>query len=78
VRAGVFVAVLAVMAVWEFLAPRRVLALPRLRRWTSNLGIVFLNTALLRLAFPLAAVGLAGLAQTRGWGLLNRACADDW
>lgn len=72
VRAGVFAAVLVAMAAWEILAPRRALTLPRLRRWTSNLGMVFLNTALLRLAFPLAAVALAGLAQARGWGLLNQ------
>jgi sterol desaturase/sphingolipid hydroxylase (fatty acid hydroxylase superfamily) len=72
VRSGVFVAILALMATWEVLAPRRELTLPRLRRWISNLGIVFLNTALLRLALPLAAVALAGLAQARGWGVLNQ------
>jgi len=71
VRALAFASILAVMATWESLAPRRALALPRLRRWTGNLAIVLLNTALLRLAFPMAAVALAGLAQARGWGLLN-------
>jgi sterol desaturase/sphingolipid hydroxylase (fatty acid hydroxylase superfamily) len=71
VRAGAFAAVLAAMAVWEALAPRRSRGLPRIRRWSSNLGIVFLNTALVRLLFPLGAVALAGLAQSRGWGLLN-------
>ena len=71
VRAAAFAGILAAMAVWEVLAPRRTPSLPRLRRWTSNLGIVFLNTALLRLVFPLGAVALAGLAQARGWGLLN-------
>jgi sterol desaturase/sphingolipid hydroxylase (fatty acid hydroxylase superfamily) len=71
VRAATFAAVLAAMAVWEVVAPRRVRSLPRLRRWASNLGIAFLNTALLRLIFPLGAVALAGLAQVRGWGLLN-------
>jgi sterol desaturase/sphingolipid hydroxylase (fatty acid hydroxylase superfamily) len=71
VRAAVFVAALAAMAVWEDLAPRRSLCLPRIRRWGSNLGIVFLNTALVRLLFPLGAVALAGLAHARGWGLLN-------
>ncbi|HEX4584733.1 MAG TPA: sterol desaturase family protein [Burkholderiaceae bacterium] len=72
VRAGAFVAILAVMATWEVLAPRRALALPRLRRWASNLGIVLLSAVLLRLFFPLAGVALAGLAQARGWGLLNQ------
>lgn len=72
VRASAFVSVLAVMAIWERLAPRRALALPRLRRWAGNLPVVFLNTAVIRLIFPLAAVGLAALAQTRGWGVLNQ------
>jgi sterol desaturase/sphingolipid hydroxylase (fatty acid hydroxylase superfamily) len=70
-RAGVFGAMLAAMATWEVLAPRRSLTLPRLRRWVGNLGIVFVDAALQRLAFPLGAVALAGLAQARGWGLLN-------
>ena len=71
VHAGAFAAVFAAMAVWEVLAPRRGRYLSRIRRWSSNLGIVFLNTALVRLLFPLGAVALAGLAQARGWGLLN-------
>jgi sterol desaturase/sphingolipid hydroxylase (fatty acid hydroxylase superfamily) len=71
-RAGMFGAMLAAMAIWETLAPRRARALSRLRRWGSNLGIVVLNTVLVRLVFPLAAVALAGLAHERGWGLLNQ------
>ncbi len=70
-RAGVFGAMLAAMATWEVLAPRRSLALPRLRRWAGNLGIVVVDAALQRLAFPLGAVAFAGLAQARSWGLLN-------
>jgi sterol desaturase/sphingolipid hydroxylase (fatty acid hydroxylase superfamily) len=70
-RAGFFLAVLACMAVWELLAPRRRTAVPRLLRWSSNLGVVVLNTGLLRVAFPLLAVGLAVVAEQQGWGLLN-------
>jgi sterol desaturase/sphingolipid hydroxylase (fatty acid hydroxylase superfamily) len=40
-------------------------------RWPSNLGIVALNTLVLRLTIPVAAVGLATLGEQRGWGLLN-------
>lgn len=70
-RVGFFFAVLAVMAAWELYAPRRRTEIPRLLRWGSNLGIVALNTLLLRLAFPLLAVGLAVVAEQQGWGLLN-------
>ena len=72
VRMAAFAAVLAAMALWEHLAPRRILAHPRALRWPANLGIVILNTALLRLAVPMAAVGLAAAAGEGGWGLLNQ------
>ena len=59
IRVGAFVGVFAIVALWERLAPRRALVLPRAMRWSSNLGLVMLNTVLLRLMFPLAAVGVA-------------------
>ncbi len=70
-RVGVFLGILACMATWELLAPRRRSEFPRLVRWGSNLGVAALNTVLVRLAFPLVAVALALLAEQRGWGLLN-------
>ena len=72
VRLGAFLGVLALMAACEALAPRRALAVSRARRWASNLGIVVLNSALLRIIFPATAVAVAVLAQERGWGLLNQ------
>lgn len=59
------------MAVWEVVAPRRGATVGRLGRWPSNLGIVALNTAVLRIVFPTAAAGAAVLAEAKGWGLLN-------
>jgi len=37
----------------------------------SNLGLVVLNTVMLRLLFPLAAVGVAAFCVKNGWGLIN-------
>lgn len=78
VRLGAFFGVLAAMAAWEALAPRRSRVLSRRRRWPANLGIVVLNTVIVRLLFPAAAVGLALSAQTQGWGLLNRYEVPAW
>jgi sterol desaturase/sphingolipid hydroxylase (fatty acid hydroxylase superfamily) len=78
IRLGAFGGVIAAMAVWEVLAPRRRQAIGRLRRWPSNLGIVVLNTLLVRLAFPVAAVGAAIAAETHGWGLFNWLSAPTW
>jgi len=61
----------ALMAVWEAMAPRRARLLPRRVRWLHNLALVVLNSLILRLLFPVAAVGFALLAAERGWGLLN-------
>ena len=71
IRLGVFAGVFVLMAVLEALAPRRPLGAPRSRRWVSNLAIVVLDTLAIRLLFPLLAVGMALLAQQRGWGLFN-------
>lgn len=77
-RLAAFVAVLAVMVIWEVLAPRRARPLPRRRRWPANLGIVALNTVIVRLLFPAAAVGVALSAETHGWGLLHRYDVPAW
>jgi sterol desaturase/sphingolipid hydroxylase (fatty acid hydroxylase superfamily) len=71
VRLSAFFGVFALMAVWEAVAPRRARLLPRRVRWLHNLALVVLNSLILRLLFPLAAVGFALLAAEHGWGLLN-------
>jgi len=71
IRLGFFFGVLAAMALWEWLAPRRRLTVGKPLRWSSNLGLVFIDTLALRLLLPLTATGMAWLAQGRGWGILN-------
>jgi sterol desaturase/sphingolipid hydroxylase (fatty acid hydroxylase superfamily) len=59
------------MAIWEAAAPRRRREIPRLIRWSNNLAIVAIDTLLVRLTFPIVAVGLAVIAEAQGWGLSN-------
>lgn len=70
-RAGFFFGIFVIIALWEAAAARRKLSAPRTARWTSNLGIVFLNTLVVCWLPPVTAVGLAALSQERSWGLLN-------
>lgn len=77
-RLIVFLCVLAAMALWEVAAPRRRQEIPRVIRWTNNLGLVVIDTIVLRLTFPILAVGLALIAQDRGWGLFNIIEAPAW
>lgn len=71
VRLASFLIVFILIALWELAAPRRQPAVSKSRRWFANLGIVFLNSALVRVAMPILPVGLAIFAQEKGWGLLN-------
>ncbi|VAX13905.1 Fatty acid hydroxylase family (carotene hydroxylase/sterol desaturase) [hydrothermal vent metagenome] len=71
IRLSFFFGVFILMAVWEWRAPRRVLQVSKLLRWSNNLGLVFLNSFILRLLFPVAAVGVAAFSHAQGWGLFN-------
>ncbi len=71
IRLSFFFGIFAVMALWEIIAPRRALTVSRAVRWSNNLGLVFLNSFVLRLLFPAAAVGVTAFTAEQGWGLLN-------
>ena len=78
IRLSAFFGVFAIMAVWEMLTPRRTLIISKLTRWTSNLGIVFLNSIILRLLFPATAAGVALFAVDHQWGVFNYYPAPYW
>lgn len=77
IRTGVFLIVFIAMAAFELWSPR--LERPEMagalksRRWLTNLAMVVLSSAVLRVVFPAAAVGAAAWAEARGWGLLRAA-----
>ncbi|MDR1989880.1 MAG: sterol desaturase family protein [Acidobacteriaceae bacterium] len=70
-RGSAFTGILLAMALWELLAPRRQQSQRRGARWPSNLGITILNTLLMRVVFPLGAVGVAALAAQHAVGIFN-------
>ena len=78
IRLTAFLGVLAAMALWEIAAPRRRRDFPRVIRWTNNLALVIVDTVILRLTFPILAVGLAVMAEDRGWGLFNNLDIPVW
>lgn len=78
IRLVSFMTVLVVMALWEVVAPRRERRLSRLARWPHNIGIAAINTLLVRVLFPSAAVGMALLVDSRGWGLLSGSAMPGW
>ncbi|MCG8068314.1 MAG: sterol desaturase family protein [Candidatus Thiodiazotropha taylori] len=78
IRLAAFFSIFALMAGWEAVHPCRQQRFTRGQRWFANLGITLLNTLLLRLLFPAAAVGFAAFAEAKGWGLLNEVQLPFW
>ncbi|MFO7552105.1 MAG: sterol desaturase family protein [Haliea sp.] len=78
IRGAVFTLILLAMAVWEVVASRRPQNIQRRQRWPSNLSIVALDTLVIRLIFPMAAIGASLVADQRGWGLFNVTAAPMW
>lgn len=78
IRLGFFFGIFAVMALYEVIAPRRVLTVTKGRRWASNFGLVVLNTVVLRLIFPAAGIGMAAFAAANGWGVFNYYVVPGW
>ncbi len=70
-RLSVFLGILALMVLWEFISPRRRRRLSRGQRWPHNIALVVLNTVILRLVFPAGAISVALFAREQGLGLFN-------
>ena len=71
IRVAAFAIVLVAMMLWEVWMPRRPQSIGRPVRWPGNIGIVIVDTLLVRLMFPITVIALAVAAEARGWGLLN-------
>ena len=78
IRIGTFLGVLVLMMIWEVFAPRRPLTISKPIRWASNLGLVLLNSFLIRLVLPLGAVGVAIAAENGGLGLFHLVSLPYW
>lgn len=78
IRLAAFLGIFSVMAGWEILRAGRRLVAPKGRRWVTNWVIVTLDTLIVRLLFPAAAVGAALDAEAQGWGLFNAVLGWPW
>jgi len=66
-----FVSVFVIVAIWEAVASRRQMVISKSGRWFNNLGIIFLGSILLKMIFPMLALGVAAAAAEKGWGLFH-------
>ncbi len=77
-RLGFFLAIFVAMSIWERLAPRRALTQSKPIRWANNISLTLFNALLVRLVFPVAAVGTALYSAEKGWGLLRFLDMPEW
>ena len=66
------------VALWESAAPKRELTVSKVGRWLNNTGIIFFDSLLVKLLFPVAAMGVAAAARENGWGLLQYLQLPQW
>jgi sterol desaturase/sphingolipid hydroxylase (fatty acid hydroxylase superfamily) len=70
--------IIIVMSLLECVAPRREPGDALRLRWFGNISIAMLDSFLVRLVFPIVALGWAVHCQARGWGWLNHAVLPAW
>jgi len=78
IRLSVFLGTFALMALLEFILPKKERALPRGKRWLTNWSLVVINSVSMRFLIPVLAVSVAQYVNQSGWGLLNLVDLPFW
>lgn len=78
IRMAFFVGIFLAVALVELIVPRRALTTSKTSRWVGNIGIVVINTVVLRLLFPAGAVGISLWIGHQGWGIFNHVQWPFW
>ncbi|WP_409977019.1 sterol desaturase family protein [Afifella sp. JA880] len=71
IRLFAFFGIFGAMAAFELAYPRRKAHPLKSRRWATNLAVLLVDVAVLRVIFPMAAVGAAIFAEAQGFGLFR-------
>lgn len=71
IRLSFFFGIIIIMTTLEYIIPRRKLLISKSTRWFNNITLVFLNTLIIRILFPTAAVGVAIFANNNNIGIFN-------
>ncbi len=78
IRLGGFGVAFLTVALAERCAPRRRAGTATAPRWVANLGLVVVDSLMLRLLSVASAVGTASAVEAQGWGLFNRLFWPVW
>lgn len=78
IRPATAFGIFAIMIGWEYFQPRRQQTVTRYQRWPINLGLAFLNMAIMRVTFGAIAYLSAVNAADLSLGLLNQFALPGW
>ena len=78
IRLSIFLGMLIAMSALEAFFPAKDRVQTRTRRWSTNFGLVVIDTLAIRYLFPIIAVGAAIWAHGNGWGILNLIALPNW
>jgi len=78
IRLSVFLGGFSLLALLEWLAPRRQLSTQKFKRWANNVLLIVSGTLLVRLIIPTAVVGVSYLTEQNQWGLASHFEMDFW
>ena len=70
-RLGIFLGLFFFFGLWEIFFPDHKSPFSKTLRWPSNIALVLLNNAFIRIIFPITAIGIAELATTKQFGVLR-------
>ncbi len=71
IRLFFFLGIFFIMATLEYIIPRRGLLVSKTKRWFNNIIVIFLDTTIVKLLFPIVAVGASLYATKNGIGVFN-------
>ena len=71
IRLSIFISAFIMLAIWEWKWPKRALTESKLKRWINNIALMVTGTLVVRVAIPMAAVGLAYVTEQQQIGLAN-------
>ncbi len=73
-----FISLFLLFAFAEWKKPKRQQKIPKIKRWINNLGIMILNSLLLRALFPFASAGFAFWCASEKMGLFHQLSLPSW
>lgn len=78
IRLSLFLGGFSLLALWEWLKPKRELTQVKFKRWFNNIALVICSTLVVRIILPTAAIAIAYLVEQKNLGFANYVELSFW